>query len=163
VGIIAVALLVATWGALAWKTDGGPVSTPGIPLQVAPLIVIVAVGGLAWGLWSQSLVLLRGRKSPSLTHTLIIAVGGYLIWCLLGLLAGFSIADTWLSWYSLTLALIWGFSSLLCWALLARRVYTERPTPQWPWERRGEPGPDWNDLGGEHFGDDTTDGGEDER
>ena len=143
VAVIALAVLVAVWGALALYGGGGPVTTLNVPLFVAPVIVLCTLLLLAWGLWSQSLVLLRGKQTPSLAHAIAIAVGAYLVWCLAGVLVGLSLTETWLSWYALSLAVIWGLASLLCWAVLARRVYTDRPTPQWPWERRGEPGPDW--------------------
>lgn len=143
VTVVCIALIVAAWGGLALATSGGPVSTPNIGLGVAAMIVLVAVAALVWGLWSQSLQLLRGRKTPPWAYTLLLGAGGYLIWCLGGLGAGLSIQDTWLSPYAAALALSWAIGSMLCWLVLARRVYTERPTPQWPWEKRGEPGPDW--------------------
>lgn len=142
--IVALALLIAAWGGLALATQGGPVSTPGIGLGVASIIIIVALAVLAWGLWSQALLLLRGQSAPPWAHMLLLGAGGYLIWCLGGLLAGLTIQDTWLSFYAVILGIVWAVASLLYWAVLARRVYTERPTPRWPWEKRGEPGPDWN-------------------
>lgn len=143
--LVAVSLLVAAWGGIALITDSGPISTPGIGLGLAALIVLFALAVLAWGLWQQCLLLLRGLRTPPWTHGLSLGVGGYLIWCLGGLLGGLSIEETWLSAYALALGVVWALSSLLCWAVLARRVYTDRPTPQWPWEKRGEAGPDWVD------------------
>ncbi len=143
VAIAAFALLLIGWGSLALATGGGPISTPQVGRVVAAVLVVLCLAALAWGLWSQSLVLLRGRRSPSWAHIVLIAVGGYSVWCLGGLLAGLSIGDTWTSPYALVLALAWGLAALLHWAVLARRVYTDRPAPRWPWERRGEPGPDW--------------------
>lgn len=141
--VIAFALLLVAWGFISLFADRMLISTPDIGLALAAPVVLVCLAGLAWGLWAQSLVLLRGRRAPSWTHTLVVAIGGYLIWSLGGMLVGLRIEDTWLSPYALALALVWGVAPLLGWALLARRVYTDRPTPQWPWERRGEPGPDW--------------------
>ncbi|WP_244301297.1 hypothetical protein [Leucobacter insecticola] len=45
------------------------------------------------------------------------------------------IDETWLSPFAAVLAPIWAVAALLFWAILARRVYTDRPTPKWPWER----------------------------
>ena len=157
VTIVAFALLLAAWGGLALATGGGPVSTPGIGLVISALIVLVCLAALAWGLWSQSLVLLRGRRGPSWAHILLVSIGGYLLWCLAGLLAGLSVEDTWISPYALSLALAWGIGAVLHWAVLARRVYTDRPTPQWPWERRGEPGPEWTNFGDDPWRDPERD------
>lgn len=147
VTIVGFALMLAGWGWIALATDGGPVSTPGISLATAALIVFVCLAFLAWIMWSQSLTLLRGKRLPSWGHILLVGAGGYLLWGLLGTLLGLSITDTWLSLYALTLAMAWVISALLQWSVLARRVYTDRGTPQWPWERRGEPGPDWTIIG----------------
>lgn len=141
--IVAVALVIATWGLLALATDSQPVTTPGISFVVVPLVVGAALALLVWGLWSQCLTLLRGLRTPPWAHTIGLAAAAFLVWSVGGTLAGLEVTDTWLSPYALGLGLIWGVVSLLCWAVLARRVYTDKPPPQWPWERRGEPGPDW--------------------
>lgn len=150
--LVAFSLLVASWSAMSLATGGGPISTPGMSLGVAALMILLCLVALAWGLWSQSIVLLRGRRSPSWPHVVVISVGGYLLWCLAGILAGLMMVDTWLSPYPVILGIIWGLASLLCWALLVRRVYTDRPTPMWPWERRGEPGPDWTSADEDPWG-----------
>ncbi|NLB48062.1 MAG: hypothetical protein GX814_10090 [Microbacteriaceae bacterium] len=141
--ILALAVLIAAWAYLSWMLGGGPVVTPGVNFAASPLIVLVLLGMLSLILWMQSVVLLGGRKTPSWPHVLLAAVGGYLVWCLGGLLVGMSVEETWLSPFAASLGVIWGLSTLLCWSILARRVYTDRPTPQWPWEKRGESGPDW--------------------
>lgn len=144
--IVAVALVVAVWGLLGLAVGREPVTTPALGIAAAELIVGAAVVLLAVGLWKQALVLLRGRRTPPWAHTLVLGFGAYFVWCLGGVLAGMSIEDTWLSPFALALALIWALCSLLFWAVLARRVYTERGVPKWPWERRGEDeGPDWTD------------------
>ncbi|MCB1273094.1 MAG: hypothetical protein KDB25_01670 [Leucobacter sp.] len=144
--IVAVALVVATWGLLGMAIDREPVSTPGVSLPAAEVIVLFALVALAAGLWNQALVLLRGRRRPPWAHIVVLGFGAYFVWCLGGLIAGLSIEDTWLSPFALALGLIWALCSLLFWAVLARRVYTERGVPQWPWERRGDDeGPDWID------------------
>lgn len=141
--IVAFALMLLAWAAISLGTDGGPVSTPGIGFGAAPLAIILCLGVLVWGLWSQSLVLLRGTRAVSLTHMFLVSLGGYLVWSLVGMFTGLSIAETWLSPYALALAVAWAVASLLCWAVLLRRVYTDRPVPRWPWEKRGDLGPDW--------------------
>lgn len=141
--IVCIALLIASWGGLSLATGRGPISTPGIGLGIAAMIVVVAIAALVWGLWSQSILLLRGNRTPPWAHIALLGVGGYLLWCLGGVLVGLTIQDTWLSLYPAALGVMWAVGSLLCWAVLARRVYTDRPTPQWPWEKRGEQGPDW--------------------
>ncbi|XPP27841.1 MAG: hypothetical protein ACNYNX_06580 [Leucobacter sp.] len=139
--VLALALVIASWGGIGYFTGLAPVSTPGVWVLAGEVIVGVALAALVWGLWSQALVLLRGRSGPPWAHTLVLAVGGYLIWCLGGLLAGLGIEETWLSPFAVALGLCWGVCSLAFWAVLARRVYTARPVPRWPWERRGESGP----------------------
>jgi len=141
--IVALALVVAVWGLLGILLGREPVSTRGVPPVAAELVVLLALVLLALGLWQQALVLLRGRSGPPWAHSIVLAAAAYFVWCLGGVLAGMSIGDTWLSPFALGLAVIWSLCSTLFWAVLARRVYTERPVPRWPWERRGEEGPDW--------------------
>ncbi|WP_449281762.1 hypothetical protein [Leucobacter sp.] len=141
--IVAAALLIASWGLLALTLQRDPISSDGVPRWVAPVLVLVVLALLGATMWQQALVLLRGRKSPAWGLLIAIAGGAYLLWCLGGTLAGLSIDETWVSPFAALLAPVCGLASLLFWAVLARRVYTDRPVPKWPWERRGEPGPDW--------------------
>lgn len=142
--VIAFSLMLVAWSALSLASGGGPVTTPGVGFGATALPVLTCLVMLALVLWSQSLVLLRGRRALSWTHLLLASIGGYLLWCLLGMAVGLSLADTWLSPYALSLAVTWAIGALLAWALLTRRVYTDRPAPQWPWEKRGDvEGPDW--------------------
>ncbi|MCW2288616.1 hypothetical protein EDF60_0453 [Leucobacter luti] len=136
--IVAVALLVAVWGGLALVLGQDPVTSPSVPRWAAPLVLLVCLGILAWTLWLQALVLLRGRRSPSWGRIVTVGVGVYLVWGLAGILAGMSIAETWLSPFAAALIPIWAVVALLFWAVLARRVYTDRPPPRWPWERAEE-------------------------
>lgn len=136
--IVAAALLVAGWGGLGLALDREPVATDGVPRWAAPLILALALAMLAGSLWQQALVLLRGRRAPSWGAIIATAGGAYLMWCLGGILAGMSIEETWLSPFAALLAPIWGIAAVLFWAVLARRVYTNRPAPKWPWERREE-------------------------
>lgn len=140
---VAAALLIGTWGLLTLVLQRNPVTSDGVPMWAAPVIVVTVLALLAWALWQQGLVLLRGRRAPAWGHVIAITGGSYLVWCGLGMLAGLSIDETWVSPFAATLAPICAISSLLFWGVLARRVYTDRPVPKWPWERRGEPGPDW--------------------
>lgn len=141
--IVAAALLIATWGLLALTLQRDPVSSDGVPRWAAPLLLLIVLALLGGTMWQQALVLLRGRKTPAWGLVVAIAGGSYLLWCLGGVLAGLSIDETWVSPFAAALVPVCGVASLLFWAVLARRVYTDRPVPKWPWERRGEPGPDW--------------------
>lgn len=142
--IVAFSIMLAAWSFIALASDGGPVSTPGVSYGATVLPVLSCLVLLAAVLWSQSILLLRGRRSLSVTHLLLASIGGYLLWCLLGMAVGLSLHDTWLSPYALSLALAMALAVLIAWSLLLRRVYTDRPAPQWPWEKRGEQeGPDW--------------------
>lgn len=141
--ILAFALMLLAWAGIALATGGAPVSSPGISFGAAPVAVLLCLALLVWVLWAQSLVLLRGMRMAPWGHLLLVSLGSYLVWSLVGILTGLSIAETWLSPYALALALSWAFASLLCWALLMRRVYTDRPAPRWPWEDRDSLGPDW--------------------
>ncbi len=142
VSVLAVALVIASWGIIGWLTGLEPVMTPGLWTPIGVVLVALALAALVWGLWLQALVLLRGRRTPPWAHTLVLGIGAYLIWCLGGMLAGLGIDETWISPFALALALAWALCSLVFWAVLARRVYTDRPVPHWPWEGRDE-GPDW--------------------
>lgn len=136
--ITALALIVASWGMLSLVSGRAPIEGVA-PRWVAPLILGVNLGVFAWGLWQQALILLKGRKTPTWAITISLAGGAYLIWCLGGVLAGLTVSDTWTSWFAALLAPIWGLCSLLFWVVLARRVYTDRPPPRWPWERKEDP------------------------
>lgn len=143
--IVAVALVVATWGLIGLVSGRAPVMTPRISSVAAEVVVLAAVLLLATVLWAQALVLLRGRRRPPWAHLIVGGLGGYFVWCLGGVLAGLSIEETWLSPFAWSLGVIWAVASLLFWAVLARRVYTDRQPPRWPWERRGDDdGPDWH-------------------
>ncbi|WP_053352781.1 hypothetical protein [Leucobacter musarum] len=134
-GIAAVAVLVAVWGGLALALDREPVTTDGVAAWTAPVVILVALIALAVSLWASAIALLRGRRSPSWGIVLGLGFGVYLWWCLAGMLGGMSVAETWFSAFALGLAIIWGLAALAFWAVLARRVYTDRPAPRWPWER----------------------------
>lgn len=134
--LIAVALVIAGWGGVSYFTGVRPVSTEGIWMLAAELIVGFALIVLVWGLWRQALVLLRGQRTPPWAHTLVIGMGGYFVWCLGGILFGMGINETWFSPFAIVIAITWAVCSVLFWAVLARRVYTDRPTPRWPWEGR---------------------------
>ena len=135
---VAIALLVAAWGILALVTDREPVATDAVPRWAGPVLIAVIVGMLAASLWQQALILLRGQRAPAWGFVIAGALGAYLIWCLGGVLAGMSIDETWVSPFAALIVPIWAVAALLFWAVLARRVYTDRPTPKWPWERAEE-------------------------
>ena len=136
--IVAAALTVATWGLTGLLLGRDPVVTDGVPRWAAPGTLGLALGMLAFSLWQQALTLLRGRRAPSWSAIVATAGLAYLIWCLGGLLAGMRIEETWLSPFAALLVPAWGVSAILFWAVLARRVYTDRPAPKWPWEHREE-------------------------
>lgn len=136
--IVAAALLIAGWGLLSLAMQREPVSSDGVPRWAAPLLLVLGLALLAAALWQQALVLLRGRRGPAWGVIVVAAGGVYLLWCLGGVLAGLSVDETWVSPFAAALPLIWVVASLLFWAVLARRVYTGRPAPKWPWERAEE-------------------------
>lgn len=133
--IVAAALLIAAWGILTLALGRDPVFTPDIPRAVAPALVFLGLALLAFSLWQQSLILLRGRRGPSWAHLIGVAGGVYLLWCGGGFLVGMGVEETLLSPFSAALPVIWLVVGLLYWAVLMRRVYTDRPPPRWPWER----------------------------
>lgn len=141
--VVAVSVLIAVWGITAYLSGAGPVVTENVAFAFAELAVGVTLAALIWVLWSQTIAILRGRTSASWSHVLIAGLSGYLLWSLLGTAAGLSAQETWISPYALSLAIIWACSVIVGWALLTRRLYSDRATPQWPWEKRDEPGPDW--------------------
>ena len=131
--IVAVALIVASWGMISLLTGRAPIEGVA-PRWAAPVVIGVNLGILAWALWQQALMLLKGRKTPPWAVTVSLAGGVYLVWCIVGSVLGFPLHDTWSSPFSLALIPIWALASVLFWAVLARRVYTDRPPPRWPWE-----------------------------
>lgn len=136
--IVAVALLFVSWGFLGLVLEHGPIVSEGVPYWFGTFTVLGGLAMLAALLWRHALILLRGRKTPVWSIVVGAAFGAYLIWCLLGILGGLSIGELWLSPFAAILALIWALAVLLFWLVLARRVYTDRPAPRWPWERREE-------------------------
>ena len=136
--IVAIALLVATWGAIALLGDREPVSSTAVPRWAAPVLAVVAVAARAAARWQRAVGLLRGQRSPAWGMILTASLGAYLLWCLGGILAGMSIDETWVSPFAVAFLPIWAVTSVLYWAVLARRVYTDRSTPKWPWERDEE-------------------------
>lgn len=143
VAITAFALMLLIWSGISLATGRAPVETPGVSFGSAPLAILICFLPMIWALWTQSVMLLKGDRSLPWTQLLLASLGGYLIWCLTGMLTGLSAAETWTSPYALAIALAWAIASLLCWAVLTRRVYTEREVPRWPWEDREDLGPDW--------------------
>lgn len=148
--LLAASLVVLAWGLLAMFSESEPVSSEAVPAPVGPVLLGFALAALAWGMWRQALALLRGRRTPYLGMVVIESLGGYLLWCLGGVLAGMTISETWLSPYAWLIVPTFALSSLTFWAVLARRVYTDRPVPRWPWEKRDESGPEagWRDHAG---------------
>lgn len=135
--IVAAALLVAVWGGLALLLDRDPLQS-GVASWIAPLVVFGALALLAAMLWRHAIALLRGRRQPAWSSLIVAAAGVYLWWGVLGMLSGMTVEETWLSPFAATLPVIWTGTALLFWAVLARRVYTDRPAPRWPWERDEE-------------------------
>lgn len=136
--ITAVALLVAVWGGIALLLDRDPVTTEGVASWIAPLVLFGGLALLAVMLWRQAITLLRGRREPAWSSLVAVGAGIYLWWGVLGMLAGMSVEETWLSPFAAALPVIWAAAALVFWAVLARRVYTDRPAPRWPWERNEE-------------------------
>lgn len=133
--LFGLAVMVAAWGLIALATNTKPVESQ-VPFFVAPLIVIVAVGELYWMLWMIALRTLRGNCAPPWALAALGSAGSVLIWAIGGSLAGFTLSEALLSLFVLVLALAWFVAAMLFWLLLARQVFTERPTPLWPWERK---------------------------
>lgn len=133
--IVATALVVSGWGMMALLMQRDPVSSEDVPRWAGPALVVVALAVLAISLWLQALALLRGLRSPAWGRIFVTAMSAYLLWCVLGVLAGMSIDETWISPFAAVLPVIWALCAIAFWAVLARRVYTDRPPPRWPWER----------------------------
>lgn len=131
----AMALIVALWGILSVLLERFPVSGVAVAMWVAPVVVIILLGVLAIFCWRAALILLRGRVLPAWGEIFSCASSVYLLWCLLGMLGGMPLEDTWLSPFAAALALVMVVAQLCFWLVLARRRYTLRETPRWPWER----------------------------
>lgn len=133
--IVAAALLIAVWGMLTLALNRDPVMSPGVSRLVGPALVFLALALFAGSLWLQSLVLLRGQRAPAWGHLIGLAGASFLLWCGGGFLAGMRVEETVLSPFGAAIPAIWLLVGLLYWAVLMRRVYTDRPPPRWPWER----------------------------
>lgn len=131
----ALAVLMATWGLVAFGLGVMPVTSE-IPNFVTPIIIVLALAELFWMLWIIALALLRGRAEPPWLLALATGLLAYITWGGIGLIAGFTVSEAWLSVDAITLPVIWIISALLFWLLLARQVFTTRPRPLWPWEKR---------------------------
>ena len=136
--IVAAALVVASWGILGLTLGREPVETGGVALWLGIFAVVAALAFLGWLLWHQAVLLLRGNPKPAWHLILFAMAGAYLLWCVIGLLMGLSIEETWLSPFAGVLAPVWGVVSIAFWGVLARRIYTDSPPPRWPWEAREE-------------------------
>lgn len=136
--VLAVAVLVAAWGFLSLLLERRPITLESAPVVLAPLLVIVAAGGLVWVMWRTAVALLRGRRTPPWGPAALLALGVYVVWAGVGSIFGLPAGDTWASPFPLALVVIWPLTLTLFWVVLLRRVYTDRPPPQWPWEKREE-------------------------
>lgn len=136
--VVTSALVLASWGGIGLLVAHGPVTTDEVPLWFGVITIVFALALLAVVLWRHAITLLKGRKMPDWGAVVVAAGLAYLVWCLSGVIAGLSLDETWLSPFAAVLAPIWALGVLLFWAVLARRVYTDRPTPKWPWERSEE-------------------------
>lgn len=136
--MIAAALVSASWGLLTLAIGIEPIETEGVPLWFGIIAILACLGMLSILLWRHAILLLQGRKSPVWGIVIGAGIGAFFLWCLCGILGGLSVAETWLSPFAALLVPIWVIAVLIFWLVLARRVYTDRPTPKWPWERREE-------------------------
>jgi len=135
VSIFGLALLVASWGLSALLFGSKPVAGD-VAFFVAPTIILLALATLFWVLWRVALAVLRGRTALPWGAALIAAVSAYFLWGIIGTLAGFTLSEAWFSIYVLELEVVWLLTVFIFWAVLSRQVFTERPTPKWPWEER---------------------------
>lgn len=135
--LLTVSLIVAFWGLTSLITLKFPVETQ-VPRTTAPGIIMVTIGVLAWSMWQQSLNVLRGHVAVPIGRAIGVAVVVYVIWSVLGMLAGMPAAETWLSPFAIELIPIFVLGALCGWWVLLRRVYTNKPTPQWPWEKKDQ-------------------------
>lgn len=135
VTLFALALLVASWGLLSFALGTKPVESD-LPFQTTPLVISLAVLELFWLLWRFALTILRGTAMNPWLFALITATLAYLTFGTLEVLAGLSPREAFLTVYPFTLFLAWFVAVPLFFVLLTRQVYTNRPAPMWPWERR---------------------------
>lgn len=138
--VVTAALVVASWGLIGMALGREPVESDGVPLWFGVLSIGLGLALLGVLLWQQALSLLRGRKSPVAGIMVVAGFGAYLLWGLCGIAVGLGTEETWFSPFALVLIPIWIIAVALFWLVLARRIYTDRPTPKWPWERREEQG-----------------------
>ena len=131
---LAVSFLVFAWGMLRYTTGRYPVETE-VTSLLGPLTVVVIFATTTWSLWRQSLTILRGSTTAPVAQGLGNGLLAYVIWSVVGSLAGLRFDETWMSMFALVIIPIVVVVHLLAWAVLVRKVYTDRPTPQWPWER----------------------------
>lgn len=135
VTLFGLALLVAAWGLSALIFGSKPVATD-VAFFAAPTIILIALAVLFWTLWRVALALLKGRAALPWGLALLAGLSAYLLWGILGTLAGFELAEAWFSVYVLELELVWLLTVFLFWSVLSRQIFSDRATPTWPWEQR---------------------------
>lgn len=133
--VLALSLVIAAWGLEALATGSKPIESD-LPFIVAPIMFLPEIALLFFLLWRVAIAMLRGRSGPPWTYMVLVGLAAYLIWAVLGTVFGFSLRDAWLSVYVLSLVLAWMLGVFIFWVLLARQVFTDRPAPMWPWERK---------------------------
>lgn len=135
--LLSLAIISAAWGLTALFADTVPIASQ-VFIGAGPLLVGLALAFQAWTLGKAAIFLLKGSRRPPYHWLLLPGLCGYLVWCIGGMAFGMRISETWLSWYSLALVPIFWVTGFLCWITLWMRVYTNRESPRWPWERREE-------------------------
>lgn len=146
VTLFALALLVLSWGFITLSLDRNPVTTE-VSNLVAPMLIGVCLVMLVVLLWRELIRLLQGNR-PTWALGIVIPGFAYLIWCLLGTAFSFSIQETWVSPFVLSLVVSWAVSVMVFWWILTRKLYSGKGRPLWPWEKNGrDEGPDWTKDG----------------
>ena len=90
---LSVALIVAAWGVTSLIFLRYPIETS-VPNITGPGIVILGLILSGWSMWQQSLHLLRGNKAVPFGRAFVVAIAVYLLWSVIGMLAGLRVTET---------------------------------------------------------------------
>ncbi|WGD36763.1 hypothetical protein [Lysinibacter sp. HNR] len=132
--VLAGALTIATWGFIALFTASDPIETADISLVVGPLSIVLALVVMFLSMFRIGKSLQHGHSRLPWSLILLAGIGAYLVAAIVFFAVGLPPHESFYSAFLLALLPIGWLCALCYWAMVARRIYTDRGRPRWPWE-----------------------------